>query len=364
MNSGLSTRAQTLAPVCSGTGLIALDVLIRGRSKSWPATVGGSCANVLTILSYLGWESYPIAYLGDDEAAKLILRDFARWRVKTSFVSLGRKGGTPIIIERLEREHGLASHKFEFTCPNCNSRLPRNRPVPLHVASKLMPNLPKAAVFYFDRVSRSALQFASLQRRNGSLIVFEPASLRTDGIFQKCLRIAHVVKYSYEQIEKIRSTHPIPLEIQTLGAEGLRYRYSLSVGSRQEWQKLPIFHVFRHVDSAGAVDWCTAGIIHFLGRFGAKSLEAVPKEQLEYGLKFGQALAALNCSYEGPRGLMYQKTSTDALREIALLLNGNPLEQSGKIGKARPVSRILHEVCPSCASKPYSKVAAIKLARA
>ena len=58
-----------LKPVCLGTGLVVLDVVMNGnphsRSKVW---AGGSCGNVLTILSYLGWNAFPITRLGNDDA--------------------------------------------------------------------------------------------------------------------------------------------------------------------------------------------------------------------------------------------------------------------------------------------------------
>ena len=54
-------------PVVAGTGLVALDVVINHATGS-PQKVfaGGTCGNVLTILSYLGWLSYPIARMDRD----------------------------------------------------------------------------------------------------------------------------------------------------------------------------------------------------------------------------------------------------------------------------------------------------------
>ena len=50
--------------ICVGAGLISLDVLIReGRKIPVSYYVGGTCGNVMMILSYLGWDAYPIARL-------------------------------------------------------------------------------------------------------------------------------------------------------------------------------------------------------------------------------------------------------------------------------------------------------------
>ena len=147
-------QTKTPTPVCLGTGLIALDILIDENDESLSYTVGGSCGNVLTILSYLGWNSYPIAYLGRDEAAELAVKDFVKWGVKDSFVDLGRESGTPIVIERLEHSDGLTTHRFEFTCPNCDSPLPRNRPIPFERASQLLKEcLPHRYSISIDRQS-------------------------------------------------------------------------------------------------------------------------------------------------------------------------------------------------------------------
>jgi fructokinase len=51
-------------PIAYGTGFVSLDIVISSDpsepSYHW---AGGTCSNVLTILSYLGWKSFPIARL-------------------------------------------------------------------------------------------------------------------------------------------------------------------------------------------------------------------------------------------------------------------------------------------------------------
>ena len=63
-------------PICIGTGLIALDVIYTTDKKP-NFLAGGSCGNVLTILSYLGWKSLPIARLGNDAEGKRIVEDLS-----------------------------------------------------------------------------------------------------------------------------------------------------------------------------------------------------------------------------------------------------------------------------------------------
>src|SRR5713226_4477752 len=136
-------------PVCIGTGLVALDVIINGNSKASPRFfAGGSCGNVLTILSYLGWKSYPIANLADDVPAREVLRDMERWKVNTDLISRNGSGSTPIIVERLgTNQKGIPWHRFEWICPNCGSWLPKHKPVPAQSVAQIAKKMPKANVF-------------------------------------------------------------------------------------------------------------------------------------------------------------------------------------------------------------------------
>jgi fructokinase len=66
-------------PVCIGSGLVALDVVI-SNNPSVPNQflAGGSCGNVITILSYLGWDCYPIARLSNNVAGDILIHDLLR----------------------------------------------------------------------------------------------------------------------------------------------------------------------------------------------------------------------------------------------------------------------------------------------
>ena len=55
---------KNLRPVAVGTGLLALDVIVNAETEGPPQCfAGGSCGNVLTILSYLDWNTFPVARL-------------------------------------------------------------------------------------------------------------------------------------------------------------------------------------------------------------------------------------------------------------------------------------------------------------
>ena len=61
MKKQIKKSAEPLKPTVVGTGLVALDVVVSGDDVKYFA--GGTCGNVLTCLSYLGWDAKPVARL-------------------------------------------------------------------------------------------------------------------------------------------------------------------------------------------------------------------------------------------------------------------------------------------------------------
>jgi len=311
---------KSASPVCIGSGYFALDVVfndVLGDSPNYWA--GGSCGNVLTILAYWGWEVFPISRLGNDLASKYILKDIKSWGVKTKYIFNEDEVDTPIVIERIKKlKTGKLNHKFEWVCPFCGSKLPHYRPLQQKDTSLIVDTLPKSDVFYFDRISKSTLDIATHLKEKGSIIFFEPSSLKKSELFEKCISISDIVKYSDERIENIpadRNYH-IPLEIQTLGEKGIRFRQSSVKSGMNKWTTLDSYKIDSFVDSTGAGDWCTAGIICKLGRLGIYELKKASKTQIKQALNYGQALAALNCNFEGARGLMYSNLSRAEIEKI------------------------------------------------
>ncbi|MBC9813942.1 carbohydrate kinase [Crocinitomicaceae bacterium CZZ-1] len=297
--------------VCLGSGLVALDVIVNGN-PSTPAKLcaGGSCGNVLSILSFLGWKSSPIARLSNNNASENLLNDFKKFNVNTSLISCTSDGSTPIIIHRiLKDKFGNPKHKFEFKIPETGVWLPQYKPTLKTAVDSIINEEPTANVFFFDRISRSALNLAKYYKSKGALIVFEPSSMKNDKAFQEALALANIVKFSHERIANYDTEFPQPmcdLEIQTLGKDGLKYR--LKASKSNLWKLIPPFLIEGVIDTAGAGDWCTAGIISKLGHKGVKSFFDSGLNEIENALNFGQALGAVNCIFFGARGMMYNLT--------------------------------------------------------
>ena len=292
-------------PVCTGAGLVALDVIFNGDLGNPKFLAGGSCCNVLTILSYLGWNSVPIARLGNDTEGDRIIEDMKKWNVITKFVEKDLKISTPRIIEKVYSGKN-PRHTFSLKCSH-GKWLPDRRSYLLESLKQIENKIPPSNVYYFDRATPSSLLLARQQKENGALVVFEPPRLFDDKNFKKCMEIADIVKHCYDLKSNGNSLNlRIPLEIQTMGEKGLRYR--ANVLGQTKWSELPALPVDKLVDAAGSGDWLTAGLIHMLRNH--KLLEQVTEKKLEYALNFGQTLASLNCNYIGARGIMYNMSKS------------------------------------------------------
>jgi len=336
--------------VAIGTGLVALDVVLNGRaSKPIGIWAGGTCGNVMAILSFLGWSSYPIARLKNDLFADMLLSDLESWKVKTKFVERSESGSTPIIVQRIKKnKEGIPKHTFGWNCPNCGSRLPGYKAVLSETANVVADKLPDSNVFFFDRVSRGAVELAKACRGAGAIVCFEPTSSKDDNLFQECLEVSDIVKYSHDfadRLPSISTSSNVYLEIETLGDVGLRFRH-FQKGKRSSWERLMSYEFPDFVDTAGAGDWLTAGMLHLLGQNGRSSLRRSGTDRIRNALEIAQGLSGLNCQFEGARGIMYslklsevESALSELIDDLTILNSSDYLESEFEIDETK---------CPAC----------------
>lgn len=294
-----------------GIGLVALDVVLEKNPETRPILyAGGSCGNVLSILSYLGFDTYPIARLANNKATEELINDIKVWGVNTDLLFKGDDGSTPIIIERISKsKDGKPIHRFEFRNPETGKYLPSFKPVLVKSIEDLFSRKSYCDFFYLDRISRSSIELAKLYKKNGAIIIFEPSSLKTEkeSLLDEIVSFVDIIKFSNERIpyfESIFKGKRIPIEIETLGKDGINYRINLE-NNNSKWTHIPSFNVSHIIDTAGAGDWCTAGIIKSIIDFKIKGINQIDSTMLKEFLMYGQALGALSCQFKGPRGLMY-----------------------------------------------------------
>lgn len=337
------------SPKAFGTGLISLDLVMgadpQSPVRSW---AGGTCGNVLSILSYLGWDAYPIARMNGDAASQRVKADMRSCGVKLDFAACKPTAHTPIIIQQIrKRRDGTPTHRFSWACPTCGEWLPGYKAVTTDAVDSIEPNLDGASVFFFDRLSRAALQLAKKAADKGAVVVFEPSAKSDPKMFAEALQLAHIVKYADQRLDSpeglMANTNAVLVEVQTLGEKGLRYRHRLAKGI-SNWLALTAIRAPRVADTCGSGDWCTAGLVSRTCLGGVVGLKQGGATQLKLALRYGQALAAWNCGYEGARGGMYvtERKAFDKL--IGGLLDGElegPLPAVKK-SKSRAIA------CPAC----------------
>src|SRR5205823_1895970 len=138
-------------------------------------------------------------------------------------------------------------------------------------------------------------------------------------LFAEAVRIAHILKYSHERLPNLsaqqRGRGRLLLEVETFGGAGLRYRSKLL--KKIDWHRLGAVPAPVIVDTAGAGDWCTAGLLAVLARNGVAGAERATESDVATAMRFGQVAAAVACGYEGARGAMnvldresFQRVST------------------------------------------------------
>jgi sugar/nucleoside kinase (ribokinase family) len=315
--------ARPTTPSIVGTGLIALDIILDHNSK--PAfSAGGTCANVLVALSYLGWKARAVSRLGIDYAAEVVCEDLNTFGVDTTFAQLEPRMGTPVIVQRMRRgREGRPYHTFSFSCLSCGRRLPSYQPVPASVLDQKMDEIADGIkVAFLDRLSRGTINLASRITDKGGIVVFEPSSVHDARLFKQMLDVCHVVKYSHERLDDYGDVPWGPnmvLEIQTLGRGGARFRHRDGRRRRTLWHHADALPLESLADSCGAGDWFSAGIIHALCRSGKKTLIRASISEINRAISFAQRLSIWNCAYIGPRGGMYSSDGRTALKSLAKL---------------------------------------------
>jgi len=338
-----------------GTGLIALDIVI-SASQSQPirAWSGGTCGNVLTILGFLGWDSYPIARLNNDVASLRVKSDLQRWGIHLDFAECTPTSTTPIIVQQIHLDkNGTPKHKFTWTCPHCGHWFPGFKPVTVCNISKILPEIRTPKVFFMDRLSRAALLLAKAASEKGAIVVFEPSAKMDNHFLSDALQLAHIVKYSEQRFRGIANNHfrsgPVQVEIQTLGANGLRYRSRLPKARSNGWVHLSAFPVHKLADTCGAGDWCTAGLISMIATKGLVGLQQLESKALYKALRYGQAIAAWACGFEGARGGMYAVCKKTFHKQINLVLEGRPIVDNKRSEQQLDDDSSQGQIiCPSC----------------
>ncbi len=317
-----------------GFGLIVLDIIFKNGNKNPFYASGGTCSNVITNLSFLGWTSSIISRVGTDSAADILLTDLNQSCVNTN--NLFRENGvkSPRIIESLIFNTKESSHKFILRCPECKTYLPRFRSPTLKQINDLLISDLETNIFFYDRISPASIALAKKFKSKGSLVIFEPNSVKMNEQLKKSLDIPHVIKFAFDEnkdkehlkqfedeILRLKGKSPL-LIIKTMGHKGICYKQK----QNKKWKHQNAIKVDSILDTCGAGDWCTAGFIYALNKLsfskGQKILDSFNDQKIiSNALKVGQAIASVSLNYVGARGLSYAINKKQLFSKINKLID-------------------------------------------
>jgi fructokinase len=222
--------------------------------------------------------------------------------------------------------------------------------VTLNAVASVKPALVGASIFFLDRLSPATLALAAEASARGAVVVFEPSGKAARKLMAEAVRLAHIVKYADERLAGLEGVMAEDaatlLEVQTLGELGLRYRHRVGK-ALSNWISLGAVLAPRLADTCGSGDWCTAGLVAELATGGQDRLRRASANAVQAALRYGQALAAWNCGFEGARGGMYVTERSRLDGQIKQLLKGKLEcwgELTGTAESTPPVS------CPACPS--------------
>ena len=206
-------------------------------------------------------------------------------------------------------------------------------------------------VYFIDRATPGGIVLAKACANQGALVVFEPASIGNPVLFRQAWEISHVVKYSHERLRELPEVDAEGiqrLQVETLGEAGLRYRRVSENGRAGRWLEMEAFSVESIRDTAGSGDWCTAGFIDRAGRSGAEGFFRMSDADLADAFRYGQALAAWNCKFEGARGGMYAVDHQAFEFRIREILKGHNERSSLLPALNEEENVVTGLICPAC----------------
>ena len=342
-------------PKVFGTGLIALDLVIgpdpETPVRSWS---GGTCGNVLSILAWLGWDAYPIARMNGDVASERVRADMTHWGVHLDWTTCAPTTDTP--------HHRPGNPAW--------TGWPAQAPV-LLVVSELWQT---ATAFQGDYGQRGGEDQARARRCIGVLsrspVARNPHTCRRGIRSRRCGGVRTIRQYDRQAhggSDRTRAHHQVRRRSYSRHPRRNDRRLCGTARSADLWgARSEVSPSARPVVSPiGCISrpflrracghlrlWrlVYAGLIAKAAVGGEKGLRRAGARGVHAALRYGQALAAWNCGFEGAPGRYVLRFPRSIGSQITSLLNGR---FDGIIGTPSGSTATQGVVtCPACPSAP------------
>lgn len=274
--------------------------------------IGSNPGNVMCIMGWFGWESYPIALFDNSEEGMKMTADMRRYGCNTRFVTNTSKGGTNLLkVTHDLDENGNPKRRFSKRhAPG--SGFPKDKAFTVMGKDATLPKFIQQLdfipdVYFFESATAAWRDLGKWMRSQGVLVYYEIQRMYQKEFpkYLKCMKESDIVKFSDEAVEDLSFVDELKekLVIQTLGAKGVRFNLR-GAG----WVTLPPVQNDNVIDTEGCGDWTTASFINALGKRGAVKFSDLTSEIVSECLMEAQEYASRNASYFGTKGIITANT--------------------------------------------------------
>ncbi len=295
-----------------GSGIYYLDIIVVRDYPEWPQLrpfsdhtvleeVGGTCGNVMCMLSWLGWKAMPQVCLDNSPEGLKVSSDLRRYGCDCRYVTNTPEGGTSLLkCTHKKSPDGTKTISFRVGSPG-GSRFPKRHFLRARdEAPAFLDKLSECpGVYFFDDPAAGHRLIARFLREKGATVYFEPSGIGTKAELE-AVGVSDIVKFSGDIIPDISFTERFAdkLFIQTLGSEGLRFK--LRDGAWIHVTPVPCDNV---VDWEGAGDWTTSAFLNELASSGTP-LSNHTEDSIAEALKAAQVVASKSVGYLSSKGMI------------------------------------------------------------
>ena len=292
-----------------GSGIYNLDTIVVRDYPEWPRLrpftdnvvleeVGGTCGNVMCILSWLGWEARPLACLDDSPEGLKITEDLRRYGCDCRYVTNTPGGGTT----RLRCTHKKTADGEHVMSVRAGSpggsRFPKRHFLRARdEAPAFLETLEEApAVFFFDDPAAGNRLIAKELHKRGSLVYFEPSKVVSNADLE-AVAISNLIKFSDENVPDVSfvDAYKDKVFIQSMGAKGARFKFK-----GEPWAMIEDATNESVVDTEGAGDWLSSEFINAIIGAG----KDFTYEDVRNALLTAMGWAGVSVRYMGSKGLI------------------------------------------------------------
>lgn len=288
---------------------------------------GGTCLNVITALSQLGWQAgICLPILKDDILSENFLSELEGLDVEPVYVDGRAKN-----ISRVMQINDNGKHIFELICPVCNRKM-ISAPIDFDIQNpRVISELSRWDLLYVDRMTNGIRGTVEWFYQKKKPVMYEPNSGRNIRIIYDIAPKVDVLKFSEEKIsirlaeniiEKARNS-ALKLVIVTRGSAGLCYKYRTSEEGFSEWRYMNALEFSNIEDRSGVGDWLTAGFLENF--YSCVSDELYNDQHIRDCLMDAMNYSQICASQIGAQGVFHSQKALEELKNLHSIKINKPL---------------------------------------